>query len=865
MANLRRPIFGSKKVQIDSFSEAITMQESFRFWFLKKIPSENNYKIIVDCLARVSDYIYKTGISTIPLWNIKESDLFESILDNNRLNINMQRLGRKKRFKEIFRASQLYLDFLKFTELSQEDKTENNLTEDLPSTQQLNETENGIQYSNNDNNADNTSHHRFKSNEDLLADNNEKRIMSIISGKFTNGFRISSNIDFDRLKKYYEEQYSEEIPYDANKVNTVIKSLALTFDGRAYHYNKDVITKVEEYLLQIGSPCISIDYFFKLHTNELYLDNIFSVDMLHAFFSKYFDNISIKWDYVLLKENINTIDLINEIAVEREEWTFNELCKRLPYLKVESIRQAFNSAEYLWVNTNTYAHINNFDLPVSEGEKIVEVVDEALKSQDYVIANSLDLSKFTTLNSHYPFTAIRDAVFQTFLSDKYSKSGQVITKKGVKLRVIDILEQYCRNADTATFEEMNEFEASFDPNGKTHSACLIAGYNTMVRVNDDLFVSDGHVTFDVKSIDEAIAVYCRGDFVPLCRVIDFSLFPFVGYPWNLYLLESYVRRFSNEFKYDVRAVNSSNIGVIVKKDFRYSNYDDILSIALANSFVDIDSKIAVGDYLFENGYIGWRNLGKNENKIITNAKKIRENGIDSSIIFDEANAKNSGKARKQRVEKKDVKNTRQAVVFYREGSGVLTHKITAEFKSKAKAEIYFREDGYVVCWSLYPYEFYSIRDMDNNSPEAWEKSNLVKPPREVIEYIHKMTEEQLEGFQDNQGLDIIDEIIEKCIIIKITQHSIDYNNGSIYEATRKHWKISIDRARNADYAISTQKGVVIEIYTNLKWEVYEDGHGRIMFNGIPASDDIRNKYIGRIIPPEYRKIGMASPCLYVNC
>ena len=80
------------------------------------------------------------------------------------------------------------------------------------------------------------------------------------------------------------------------------------------------------------------------------------------------------------------------------------------------------------------------------------------------------------------------------------------------------------------------------------------------------------------------------------------------------------------FKYDVRAVNSSNIGVIVRKSFTYSEYDDVLAIALAKSSLALNNKKAVGDYLFDNGYIGRRNLGKNEGKILANAKKIREGG-----------------------------------------------------------------------------------------------------------------------------------------------------------------------------------------------------------------------------------------------
>ncbi len=267
------------------------------------------------------------------------------------------------------------------------------------------------------------------------------------------------------------------------------------------------------------------------------------------------------------------------------------------------------------------------DLPDSEGEKVIAFVRERLQSKDYVTANELDLSRFEALNPHCPFSAIRDAVFNKFLSNHYSKSGQVITRNGEKLRVLDILEQYCREAETASFEEVNSFEATFDPEGRTHSSCLVAAHNVMVRVSADLFVTENKVSFDVEKIDEAIALYCRDNFIPLKNVVDFSLFPYSGYPWNLFLLESYVRKFSRMFKYDVRAVNSANIGVIVRKSFTYGEYDDILALALAKSPLSMNNKKAVGDYLFDNGYIGWRNLGKSENKILAVVKKLREGGV----------------------------------------------------------------------------------------------------------------------------------------------------------------------------------------------------------------------------------------------
>jgi hypothetical protein len=461
---------------------------------------------------------------------------------------------------------------------------------------------------------------------DVVSDADKEKVIKVIATKFKNGFRKSSSIDFERFKNFYNDEYGEEFHHDTEWINRLLATEALVFDDRAYIYDENIVTSVLLYLKQVDSPCIFIDAFFNKYSSEFYTFNIFSVEMLRAFIEKNYHDISVKRDYILLQDNISPPDLIKEVFGEREMWSFDELQERLPWLKMDTIRQTMNGSDYFRVDKGTYIHIDNIDLPDSEGEKIASFVEDKLRERDYVTANELDLTMFENLNPHCSFAAVRDAVFSKFLSDKYEKSGQVITKIGNKLRVLDIMEQYCREAETVSFEELNAFEATFDPEGRTHSQCLIAGHNTMIRVSAELFVSESNVNFDAVRIDEAIALYCHGDFIPLREVTDFSLFPFAGYPWNLYLLESYVRRFSHVFNYDVRAVNSTNIGVIVRKSFIYNNYDAILALALAKSLVNLSDKNAVGNYLFDNGYIGWRNLGKSERKIIKSAKALREGG-----------------------------------------------------------------------------------------------------------------------------------------------------------------------------------------------------------------------------------------------
>lgn len=456
---------------------------------------------------------------------------------------------------------------------------------------------------------------------------NDNRIINVISTRFSNGFRMLSNIDFERFKHYYALMYGEEYSSRADKLDAFISSVALIFDDRAYIYNNETVEFIRTLFIQMDSPCINIDIFYRKYSSKLYDSNIFSTSMLKAFIEKNFTDIFCKWDYIYLQIDTSPASIIRDVFDEQEIWSYDELSERLPCIKMDTIRQTLNREDYFRVGAGTYTHIDNMDLPENEGTNIVNFVSKNLSSKEYVIASTLDLSVFEKLNPNCPFSAIRDAVFYKFLSHNYSKSGQIITHKGVKLRVLDMLEQYCREAETVSFEELNNFEAMFDQNGRTHSQCLIAAHNTMVRVSDALFVTNKKVNFDIVKIDETLALYCYDNFIPLKSVTNFSLFPHTGYRWNLFLLESYVRKYSRLFKFDVRSVNSANIGVIVKRSFVYEGYDDILATALAKAPISLDNKKEVGNYLFDNGYIGWRNLGKSEDKIFLKAKKIREGVI----------------------------------------------------------------------------------------------------------------------------------------------------------------------------------------------------------------------------------------------
>ena len=117
---------------------------------------------------------------------------------------------------------------------------------------------------------------------------------------------------------------------------------------------------------------------------------------------------------------------------------------------------------------------------------------------------------------------------------------------------------------------------------------------------------------------------------------------------------------------------------------------------------------------------------------------------------------------------------------------------------------------------------------------------------------------ELERFYKSEILDIeLDISGEKCLLIKVKQETV-YNVG-LYQATRHCWKLSKNRIGNIKYVISTVNAIVREVYNVTEWLPVEN---RWEFNGTVATNKSSWKF--KRIPDDYRKKGMASPCLYIN-
>ena len=103
------------------------------------------------------------------------------------------------------------------------------------------------------------------------------------------------------------------------------------------------------------------------------------------------------------------------------------------------------------------------------------------------------------------------------------------------------------------------------------------------------------------------------------------------------------------------------------------------------------------------------------------------------------------------------------------------------------------------------------------------------------------------------------------MIIKVTQSSLDYNDGNRYEATRKWWKnIDPAKANKCKYILSVTDSIVRAVYVNPIWDKNTNEENRRAFIATECKDiNVLKHFLDKKIPSQkYIKRGQANPCLY---
>jgi uncharacterized protein len=108
---------------------------------------------------------------------------------------------------------------------------------------------------------------------------------------------------------------------------------------------------------------------------------------------------------------------------------------------------------------------------------------------------------------------------------------------------------------------------------------------------------------------------------------------------------------------------------------------------------------------------------------------------------------------------------------------------------------------------------------------------------------------------------------DKALLISVNRSAAE---RSLYEATRYAWKINPKKAKQADVVLATLQGLIIGAFIAHDWlpattdnfPDREEVQGRYGFVGEEAPDELKERYMRKRVPDEYRRPGAANPIKY---
>lgn len=445
--------------------------------------------------------------------------------------------------------------------------------------------------------------------------------------RFEYGFK-DDGVELYRFRASYEEVNGTDCPLDDDILIDSIRDIGFEFDGKIYLISDENMKAIVDEINDYDNQGINIIYYeslYDLKSYEYFDAKIVSADMLKDLLKYLMPRYRYKGNYFAL-----TLERQTELELIRNDiirvWggntlqTFDELALKLPLIPMEKIKFTLaQQSTFVWNSAETYMQAEWFDADEDEIERLADYIDEQCEEHRGVSLDEIPFDHLIEMNPEISEAALYTC-FCKLVEDRFERNARMLTRKGASKNTYTAVIEFCRKQDKCTYEHL-EYIAKQVAGTIRRPDIVEAANAVMVRVDKDDFIADRLIKFDTDCIDAALDYVVTDDFIGMREITTFSTFPFTGYGWNLYLLESYCRRFSKKYKYETRRANSSNSGAIVAKSCAL-NYHDIMTHAVARS----DRKLQqdeVFDFLTEAGYME-RKKYSDIDSLINEAAQLRE-------------------------------------------------------------------------------------------------------------------------------------------------------------------------------------------------------------------------------------------------
>lgn len=459
----------------------------------------------------------------------------------------------------------------------------------------------------------------------------------VLKQYFKRGFRMDSPLEIRKFKRYYTAIRDRELTDSDDDISRKIKHLCIIYEGKAFLPDAMLSEELKEKLLNYietafadGKPAIYYQAIFT-EFSDAFLDyHIYDANMLKLYLS-FIGNgrFYISRSFISKTQDVG-MDLLTEVRSCLQNYgrpvTYDELFAALPHLPQNKIKSILaNNSEFVNNGRSEYFHESIVHLSDEELDGIAEIIQRTIDEKDFIGGNEL----YDAIHAKYPYIieenhtlsmyGFRDAL-KAKLGDRFSFKGNIISRVGQELSMADVFAKYARSHDTFTLSELQSLA-----NSLATPIYFEEIYENSLRISRDQFVAKTAAQFPVEAIDAALDRICAGKCISLLEVTNFGAFPYVGFPWNSFLLEHYVASYSQKYMLLHSSFNGTECaGAIVKRSAGIDNFDDLIVDLLANNQIEM-KKAPVLQFLTHKGYLARCRYSEIDSLIIkANAQRQRK-------------------------------------------------------------------------------------------------------------------------------------------------------------------------------------------------------------------------------------------------
>lgn len=452
-----------------------------------------------------------------------------------------------------------------------------------------------------------------------------KKIIEIIKANFTNGIH-DDFIDTTKVSKIYSINYpNENISQDL--IVRVIHNNGIETRGRFYFVEDREVESIrrllddllQQYFLVFYSVLLEkhLNLFSSLHILSHYVLKKILQETCSDFF--YFSEFCSANKLMRLDYAISQIFMPSEKSL-----SLKDLQDKLPYVPPEKILEVLkDSKRYLTTNTGKFLPVANIKFDLDEINSINQQLSSNVDANGYDLGDCELFSTFA-LNPDLREKDLLNLIYEKFFSRDFIKRGKRLFRKGVPFKEKRSTTQMMRLRNFISVQDELSVEKLFafaDDLGINQHAALCVSLDSMVRVTKNLFVRDSLICFDVAAIDDSLDSFVQNKIIPLRAVSSFTGFPSVeNYSWNLFLLESFLRKFSQKYSFDTSAANSLNVGAVYPKSMNFLDYAQLQASVILQEKLPLEES-AVENFLIKNGFRAKR-IDKATKRIIALAQEI---------------------------------------------------------------------------------------------------------------------------------------------------------------------------------------------------------------------------------------------------